>query len=537
MNVDYKSEGQDKQVQDTSRYVPFVKDLRIRTTWGFILLVLSIALAHTVIGEGRIEVLIAITALAWVAAVVLTQKYVHKYSQRYYTYLVAVHLKAAITMASFLWLIGMTTSRASAPYDVLGAGYAVFIFADGLVSVPRRRDIKKENCSPVDASFHRKNTVEDEIIDSMFSCERSCSVNTTAIIDQVRSKVDQSLFEFIEKNFPDCGGENSDVLVLDDVNGREDDAQSAPVTVLIGRIRINDVLRLNRFLTFCTARVASGGFIVLRYMPLENVIEHFRRRYRGLSFWIVYTLHFLWYRGIPKIPWLDRLYFSPLFSWMDSIHLSLVRRRNRALARAEVWGRLSFWGMRVITESRGDGELYIMAQRISSPHKKIPTYYPIAPLEKVGLDGQIFRTHKIRTMYPFSEFLQQRVYEDHGLSPTGKFVNDFRLTDYGAFLRKYWLDELPGIFDWLRGDIKLVGMRATSPQYLSLYPKEVYDLYIHVKPGLIPPIFGESTRGFDEIVKVEFAYLKSYLVHPIRTDIRYFFKTFTDIVLRGVRSN
>jgi lipopolysaccharide/colanic/teichoic acid biosynthesis glycosyltransferase len=154
----------------------------------------------------------------------------------------------------------------------------------------------------------------------------------------------------------------------------------------------------------------------------------------------------------------------------------------------------------------------------------------------VGLDGKIIRTHKIRTMFPFSEYIQKRLYEDHGLSSTGKFADDFRLTGLGKFLRKYWLDELPQIFDWLRGDIKLVGMRATSRHFLSLYPKELYDLYVQIKPGLIPPIFDESTTGFDKIVEVELTYLKSYSKQPIRTDVRYFFRTFTDIVFRGVRS-
>jgi len=272
-------------------------------------------------------------------------------------------------------------------------------------------------------------------------------------------------------------------------------------------------------------------------MPLENVANDLKKRYPGLLYWPAYLLHFIWYRAIPKIPLLEKLYFSPKLSWLDTIHLSFVKKRNRALSKAEVWGRLSFYGMNVLAESEGDSDRYIIAQRVVLPvQNKIPSFYFIASLEKVGLDGKSIHTHKIRTMYPFSEFLQQRVFEDHGLAPTGKFANDFRLTEYGRFLRKYWLDELPQIFDWLRGDIKLVGMRATSRQFLSLYPKEFYDQYIQIKPGLIPPIFDESIKGFDQIVEVELTYLKSYWEHPIRTDVRYFFQTFIDIVFRGVRS-
>jgi len=280
-----------------------------------------------------------------------------------------------------------------------------------------------------------------------------------------------------------------------------------------------------------------GGYIVIRYLPLENAKKNLRARYAGPFYWMAFILHFIWYRAIPKIRWLEKLYFAPVLSWLDTIHLSFVKKRNRVLSKAEVWGRLSFYGMNVLAESEGDGELYIIAQRTALPvQNKTPSFYIIAVLEKVGLDGKSLHTHKIRTMYPFSEFLQKRIFEDHGLAATGKFANDFRLTDYGIFLRKYWLDELPQIFDWLRGEIKLVGMRATSRHFLSLYPKELYDLYIQIKPGLIPPVFDESTNGFDQIVEVELTYLKSYWKQPLSTDVRCFFKTFTDIVFRGVRS-
>jgi len=215
-----------------------------------------------------------------------------------------------------------------------------------------------------------------------------------------------------------------------------------------------------------------------------------------------------------------------------------MKRRNRALVKAEVWGRLSYCGMNVIAELAADDEIFLIAQRVAPPVEGRKTsYYAIVPLERVGLDGGVIYAHKIRTMFPFSEFLQKRIFEDHGLGSTGKFKNDFRLTEYGNFLRKYWLDELPGIFDWLRGDVKLVGIRATSRHYLSLYPKNFYDLYIQTKPGLVPPIFDESTNGFDQIVQVDLRYLESYREHPFRTDVRYLTQTFTDIVFRGIRSH
>jgi len=489
-----------------------------------------------IFGKGRIEVTVSITAGAWLLSVLITDKYVHKYPQRYFTYLIASHLKAALSMAFFLWIFGYIAGQIYAPPHVLWVGYVLFVFADALVSVPRCRNITANQSFEEVPSLSTKNATADRSSDSDYVNKGKSLIDKQAIIEKIRSDLDKPMVDFIEKNLPDLQGLNG-VLVLDDVKSADDQYISAPASLLIGFTRINDVLRLNQFMQFCTEHISMGGYFVLRYIPFENVIKHMKYRYTGPLYWIVFILYFIWYRAIPKIPWLDRVYFSPKISWLDDIHLSLVKKRNRPLSKAEVWGRLSFCGMRVLTESKGDGELYIIAQRITLPvQNKIPSYYLIAELEKVGLDGKIIRTHKIRTMFPFSEFLQARIFEDHGLAPTGKFANDFRLTDYGSFLRKYWLDELPQIFDWLRGDIKLVGMRATSRHFLSLYPKEFYDLYIQIKPGLIPPIFDENTNGFDQIVDVELRYLKSYWEQPIRTDIRYFFQTFRDIVFKGVRS-
>lgn len=524
-------------MQHHLRYVPLVRNLKIRMVIGFILLVLSAISAEVILRKGQVEVIVLIAALAWMVAAFLTDKYVHKYPQRYFTYLIASHMKAAIIMAFFLWIISRIAGIHAAPNEVLWTGYIFFVFADALVSLPWRRDNPGRQLSVEGLPLSTDDVIEDRYSDPGYMDTDIGSIDTETIVRKIRSHLDEMVVEFIEKTLPDLHGGNGDVLVLDDVTTTDHQSKYAPVALLVGRTRINDVLRLNQFFMVCVNQITMGGFIVIRYMPLENVIKELKRRYAGLGYWVVFIPHFIWYRAIPKIPWLDRIYFSPLFSWLDPIHLSLVKKRNRALSKAEVWGRLSFWGMRVLAESKSDGELHVIAQRVSWPvHNKIPSYYLIASLEKVGLDGQIIRMHKIRTMYPFSEFIQQRIYDDHGLDPTGKFASDFRLTGYGRVLRKFWLDELPQIFDWLRGDVKLVGLRATSRHFLSLYPKEFYDLYIQIKPGLIPPIFDESINSFDQIVEVEFAYLKSYLINPIRTDIRYFCKTFTDIVFRGVRS-
>ena len=523
--------------QDIVRYVPFLRNVRIRTTIGFILLVLSAALAGLILGKGRVEVIVSITIFAWLPAVFLTDKYVHKYPQRYFTYLIALHLKAAIIMAFVLWILGGIGGVLAAPHDVLWTGFIFFVFADGCVSAFRRGDILDRQPSVVGAALATYVTPDDRSSDLEYANASVSSIDTHAIVSQIRSDVDKPMVEFIETNLRDLQGGAVDVLVLDDLTTTDDQAKSAPVGLLVGRTRINDVRRLNQFLLFCSERITMGGYFVVRYMPIENATKDLKRRYTGLLYWTIYTLHLTWHGVFPKLPWLATLYFSSPMAWLDTLYFSSNKRRNRVLSKAEVWGRLSYCGMQVIAESKGDGDIFLIAQRVGcAVQNKRPSYYPIVALEKVGLDGEIIRMHKIRTMYPFSEFLQRRLFQDHGLTSTGKFANDFRLTAYGRFLRKYWLDELPQIFDWLRGDIKLVGIRATSRHFLSLYPREFIDLYVQIKPGLIPPIFDDSTNGFEQIIDVERAYLDRYWDQPFRTDVQYLIQTFTDIVFRGIRS-
>lgn len=514
-----------EQEQYKLRYVPFLRNVKIRTTIGFLLLVLSATLSVKILGKGRIEVIIVIIALAWICALFLTDKYVHKYPQRYLTYLIASHLKAAIIMAFLLWIMGGIAVHLAAPPDVLWTGFIFFVFADVVASVPRRRDILHKPSSPEDPLPLTANITADRSSNEGGTKHDLSLIDKQAIIRQIRTALHKPLAEFITTYLPDLQKGVGEVLVLDEATTADNQSKSAPVGLLVSGTRINDVRRLNKFFLFCVKRITMGGYFVGWYVPLENVAANLKRRYTGLLYWTACILHFLWYRAFPKIPWLNVLYFS------------LTKGRNRVLSKAEIWGRLAYCGMNVIAEAKGDYETYIIAQRVALPaQNKKPSYYPIVALEKVGLDGEIIHTHKIRSMFPFSEFLQKRIFTDNGLASTGKFANDFRLTEYGSFLRRYWLDELPGILDWLRGDVKLVGMRATSRHFLSLYPGKLYNLYVQIKPGLIPPIFDESTNGFDQIVEVELTYLQRYWDQPFRTDVRYLIQTFTDIVFRGIRS-
>ena len=222
---------------------------------------------------------------------------------------------------------------------------------------------------------------------------------------------------------------------------------------------------------------------------------------------------------------------------MKEPYLALTKGRRRALSRVEVWGRLAYCGFDMVQEKVIGTEIYLIARKTKTPaDNPKPSWYPVITLDRVGLYGQIIKIHKIRTMYPYSEFLQKRVFEENKLSATGKFNEDYRVTRAGRIMRKYWLDELPQCIDWLRGEIKLVGIRAMSLHFFSLYPREYQELFISVKPGILSPVFDADTPDFNQIVETESQYLRSYVNRPVHTDISYFFKAIDQIILRGTRS-
>lgn len=521
----------------TRRYVPMLNRWMPRMLLGLLLAAASPFLAAALLSREppEISIILAMVVLGWWLPIFLTDKYVHKYPQRYTTYLLASHAKATTLMAIAFLLIHVVAGSDEAPLPLLFTSLLLFSVGDLLLSMPRRAAFVPGSAQSGAAADKAPSTATPA---SGAEASRELdSVDTAAIQRAVGDKLDDRLREFLQQHLPQSEEGVDAWLVIDDRPDRSDQAGGdEDIGLLLGQLPLNRVERLNLYLQYCASQLAMGGYFVVRYTPLEVVTRRLRERYHGVRLRFALLNHFIWYRAIPKLPWLDRLYFSPLFSWIDRYFLRNSRLRNRALATAEVWGRLAYYGMEVIAESDGD-ERIILARRVTEPvFDRRPSYYAVVALEKVGLDGERIFLHKVRSMYPFSEFLQKRIFESHGLSQIGKFKDDPRLTDYGPLLRRHWLDELPGLYDWLRGDVKLVGMRATSPHFLSLYPKELYDLYIRTKPGLVPPIFDESTDGFDDIVRIEMAYLERYQEAPVRTDLQYFWYTFRDIFFRKVRS-
>lgn len=129
--------------------------------------------------------------------------------------------------------------------------------------------------------------------------------------------------------------------------------------------------------------------------------------------------------------------------------------------------------------------------------------------ERTGRDGGRFRMYKFRTMVRNADELKAELAHLNVLPPPDfKIPNDPRITRVGRFLRQTSLDELPQLFNVLRGDMSLVGPRPTSfgPSTYSLW----HTYRLEVRPGItgLWQVKGRNETTFDERLRLDIEYIE-----------------------------
>jgi len=129
--------------------------------------------------------------------------------------------------------------------------------------------------------------------------------------------------------------------------------------------------------------------------------------------------------------------------------------------------------------------------------------------ERTGRDGRRFRMLKFRTMLADAEALKATYAHLNVLPPPDfKIPNDPRITRVGRFLRTTSLDELPQLFNVLKGEMSLVGPRPTS------FPASSYELWhtqrLEVAPGVtgLWQLEGRNSMTFDERLRLDAEYMR-----------------------------
>lgn len=334
-----------------------------------------------------------------------------------------------------------------------------------------------------------------------------------------RAKVDDFV-QSVEKSLGNSSFKWIDTTDLEKINELSDNDSG-----LANSQRINDIPRINKFLERANENLEKGDYLLICMETKDSRRMRILNKFPRMISRPYYILDFILKRVFPKWKVTKKIYF-----W-------ITKGRNRVISLTEGLGRLVSCGFEIIDYQRVGYLTYILSQKKSAPvYDMRPTYGPLVGLKRIGKNGELFTVYKLRTMHPYSEYLQDFVFSKNNLQKGGKIKNDFRVTGWGKLFRKLWIDELPMFINYFKGEMKLVGVRPLSKHYFSLYPESIQQLRTKVKPGLIPPFYADLPDTLPEIIESERAYLESHLKNPIRTDIRYFFKAIYNILVKRARS-
>jgi exopolysaccharide biosynthesis polyprenyl glycosylphosphotransferase len=163
--------------------------------------------------------------------------------------------------------------------------------------------------------------------------------------------------------------------------------------------------------------------------------------------------------------------------------------------------------------------------------------------ERVGMDGRVFRMYKFRSMRSDSkddqhqELMRKSIGGEIDVNQGtcekpiyGKVKNDNRVTEVGAFLRRYSLDELPQLLNILLGEMSLIGPRPPIPYEVECY-QDWHRARFHVKPGLtgLWQVSGRNRLSFEQMVRLDIYYIENW---SLWLDLKILLKT-VPVALRG----
>lgn len=145
--------------------------------------------------------------------------------------------------------------------------------------------------------------------------------------------------------------------------------------------------------------------------------------------------------------------------------------------------------------------------------------------KRVGVNGQSFNMYKFRSMVVNAEELKKNLQHKNEMSgPMFKIKDDPRITEIGKFIRKTSIDELPQLFNVLKGDMSLVGPRPSLPDEVKEFETWMLER-LEVKPGLTCywQVMGRNEIDFEDWMKLDVRYVRE---KNIWIDIKLIFRTF-----------
>jgi len=376
--------------------------------------------------------------------------------------------------------------------------------------------------------MHSKDAVISTQVQTSRIVSRESVVFITTLEDRLREFLSHSpdFFRFLGANLELADFTTPEAELIDsEALDALESVRNHSNRFLINLQRLNDIRYLNQYFLSAHRKLQMHGVFVGRAETLPIHKSKFFRKFPGRLGKLFYPFHFMVTRVFPKVPGIKKVYFA------------VTQGKKRVLSQAEILGRLYYCGFRIAAMQETGDAFYFIARKNRAPAKDLkPSYGPVIQLKRIGYGGETIYINKLRTMHPYSEYLQEYIYTRNRLKSNGKLNGDFRITEWGNLFRKCWLDELPQFLNLLKGEINLVGVRALSEHYFTLYPNDLKQLRLQQKPGLIPPFYADLPNNFDEILESERRYLRLRRENPLKTDVIYLLKALYNILFRNARS-
>lgn len=150
---------------------------------------------------------------------------------------------------------------------------------------------------------------------------------------------------------------------------------------------------------------------------------------------------------------------------------------------------------------------------------------------RIGKEGEAFHMYKFRSMRSDAELQLEALKQlSEGNEVLFKMKNDPRVTRIGKWIRRYSIDELPQLFNVLRGDMSLVGPRPPLPHEVAAYEKHEHRRLM-VKPGItgLWQVSGRSDLSWEESVRLDLYYVENW--SPAQ-DLMILFRTLRAVLAR-----
>ncbi len=165
--------------------------------------------------------------------------------------------------------------------------------------------------------------------------------------------------------------------------------------------------------------------------------------------------------------------------------------------------------------------LFIIIAIIIKTTSKGPVFFS---QKRVGRYGKTFNIYKFRSMVVNAEELKEKLEKQNEMSgPMFKMKDDPRITKVGKFIRKTSIDELPQLWNVLKGDMSLVGPRPSLPKEVAQFENWM-NKRLDVKPGLTCywQVSGRNNIDFEDWMKLDIKYVNE---RSTWIDIKLIFKT------------